>query len=54
VLLPLIVLIVAIGVYPKPILDRIEPSVNQLVAHVHQVEAGASSSARALSTTEGK
>jgi NADH-quinone oxidoreductase subunit M len=31
---PLIVLIVLIGVYPKPVLDRITPSVNDLVAHV--------------------
>ncbi len=34
VLLPLIGLIVFIGVYPKPMLDRIQPSVNQLIAHV--------------------
>jgi NADH-quinone oxidoreductase subunit M len=25
---------VGIGVYPKPILERIEPSVDRLVAHV--------------------
>ena len=31
---PLIILIVFLGVYPKPVLDRIDPSVNQLVAHV--------------------
>ena len=29
---PLLVLIVALGVYPKPVLDRIEPSVEELVA----------------------
>ncbi len=34
---PLIVLIVALGVYPKPVLDRITPSVNQLVVHVDRV-----------------
>ena len=34
VLLPLIGLIVFIGVYPKPMLDRIEPSVDRLIAHV--------------------
>jgi NADH-quinone oxidoreductase subunit M len=34
VLLPLIGLIVFIGVYPKPLLDRIEPSVDKLVQHV--------------------
>jgi NADH-quinone oxidoreductase subunit M len=34
---PLIILIVAIGVFPKPVLDRITPSVNQLVIHVDRV-----------------
>lgn len=54
VLVPLVVLIVAIGVYPKPILDRIEPAVSQLIAHVHQVDANSSVSANALSPAEGK
>ena len=31
---PLLGLIVFLGVYPKPMLDRIEPSVRRLVAHV--------------------
>ena len=31
---PLIILIVFLGVYPKPVLDRINPSVDQLIAHV--------------------
>jgi NADH-quinone oxidoreductase subunit M len=34
---PLIILIVLLGVFPKPLLDRITPSVNQLVVHVDQV-----------------
>jgi NADH-quinone oxidoreductase subunit M len=34
VLLPMIALIVFIGVYPKPMLDRIQPSVTSLIAHV--------------------
>ena len=34
---PLIILIVAIGVFPKPVLDRITPSVNQLVIHIDKV-----------------
>jgi NADH-quinone oxidoreductase subunit M len=34
VVAPLIILIVFLGVFPKPVLDRINPSVNQLVAHV--------------------
>jgi NADH-quinone oxidoreductase subunit M len=34
VMLPLIGIIVFTGLYPKPMLDRIEPSVNRLIAHV--------------------
>ncbi|MGA2521054.1 MAG: NADH-quinone oxidoreductase subunit M [Acidimicrobiales bacterium] len=34
VVAPLIALIVVLGVYPKPVLDRITPSVNLLVRHV--------------------
>ncbi len=34
VIAPLIVLIVAIGVFPKPVLDRITPSVDRLIVHV--------------------
>jgi len=37
VIAPLIVAIVFLGVFPKPVLDRITPSVNQLVIHVDQV-----------------
>ena len=33
-ILPLLGLIVFMGVYPKPVLDRIEPSVDALIAHV--------------------
>ncbi len=36
VLAPLVGLIVFLGVYPKPVLDRIEPSVVALVDHVEQ------------------
>jgi NADH-quinone oxidoreductase subunit M len=42
VVAPLIILIVLLGVYPKPVLDRITPSVNRLVdrveiaTHTHQ------------------
>jgi NADH-quinone oxidoreductase subunit M len=36
VMLPLVAAIVFVGVYPKPMLDRIEPSVKQLIAHVEQ------------------
>tara|TARA_B100000953_G_scaffold290289_1_gene275191 strand:+ start:1164 stop:2819 length:1656 start_codon:yes stop_codon:yes gene_type:complete len=42
ILLPLIVAIVYLGVYPKPMLNRIEPAVDRLVAHVEEhVEGGA-------------
>ncbi len=34
VLAPIIVLIVVLGVFPKPVLDRITPSVQQLIEHV--------------------
>jgi NADH-quinone oxidoreductase subunit M len=33
-LAPLLVLIVFLGVYPKPVLDRMAPSVDALVQHV--------------------
>ena len=34
VMAPLLALIVFLGVYPKPMLDRIEPSVTRLVGHI--------------------
>jgi NADH-quinone oxidoreductase subunit M len=34
VMVPVVVLIVVLGVFPKPVLDRITPSVQQLIAHV--------------------
>jgi NADH-quinone oxidoreductase subunit M len=37
VVAPLIALIVVLGVYPKPVLDRITPSVNHLIVHMDQV-----------------
>ncbi len=37
VIAPLILLIVVLGVYPKPVLDRITPSVNRLVDRVELV-----------------
>ncbi|HET7718627.1 MAG TPA: proton-conducting transporter membrane subunit, partial [Acidimicrobiales bacterium] len=36
VMAPLVVLIVVLGVYPKPVLDRIAPSVRELVTHVEE------------------
>ncbi len=37
VIAPLLALIVLLGVYPKPVLDRIEPSVNRILDHVEAV-----------------
>ena len=34
VLVPVVVLIIVLGVFPKPVLDRITPSVHQLISHV--------------------
>ena len=34
VLMPMLVLIVFLGVYPKPMLERIEPSIEALIAHI--------------------
>ena len=36
IMAPLVLLIVGLGVYPKPVLDRIAPAVDQLVAHVER------------------
>jgi NADH-quinone oxidoreductase subunit M len=37
-MVPLAAAIVFLGVYPKPVLDRINPSVNHLIAHVQSVD----------------
>ena len=39
-LAPLLVGIVFLGIYPKPVLDRIQPSVDHLIAHVQHVDPG--------------
>ncbi len=33
-ILPLLALIIGMGVYPKPVLDRIEPAVDELIVHI--------------------
>ncbi len=39
VIAPLLIGIVFLGIYPKPMLERMEPAVDRLVAHVEaQVE----------------
>jgi hypothetical protein len=40
IMLPLLVAILFLGVYPKPVLDRIQPSVDHLIAHVQHVDPG--------------
>ncbi|MHB2027812.1 MAG: complex I subunit 4 family protein [Acidimicrobiales bacterium] len=40
VLVPVVVLIIALGVFPKPVLERITPSVQQLIHHVNQAGVG--------------
>ena len=37
VIAPLMILIVVLGVYPKPVLDRITPSVTSVLTHVQSV-----------------
>jgi NADH-quinone oxidoreductase subunit M len=37
ILMPLVVLILWIGIYPRPFLDRMEPSVNRLVQYLEAV-----------------
>ncbi len=37
-MVPLLAAIVFLGVYPKPVLDRIQPSVNHLMAHVQHAD----------------
>ncbi|MDA8102932.1 MAG: NADH-quinone oxidoreductase subunit M [Nitrospiraceae bacterium] len=45
VLVPLIVIVIALGVYPRPILSRISPTVDALVAHVQAAQPGPSAAA---------
>jgi NADH-quinone oxidoreductase subunit M len=35
---PLVALIIAMGVYPKPVLDVINPAVNQTMAQIHMTD----------------
>ena len=38
VMVPLVVVIVAIGLYPKPLYDRVTPTVEQIIAEVEQAQ----------------
>ncbi len=59
VIAPLIVVIVFLGIYPQPVLDRIAPTVNQLVAHVeatthtHQPAVATGGTAGAVAAARG-
>jgi NADH-quinone oxidoreductase subunit M len=53
VMAPLIILIVFLGVYPKPVLDRINPSVNQLIAHVETTTHSSTQPSVAVKGVEG-
>jgi NADH-quinone oxidoreductase subunit M len=53
VMAPLIVLIVFLGVYPKPVLDRINPSVSQLIAHVESTTGSSTQPSVAVKGVEG-
>jgi NADH-quinone oxidoreductase subunit M len=41
VMVPLIGLIIFLGVYPKPVLERIQPSVDALIQHIEDPTVGA-------------
>ncbi len=52
VMAPLLVLIVFLGIYPQPVLDRINPSVEKLVEHV-EARGGYEQPAAAVNGAEG-
>jgi NADH-quinone oxidoreductase subunit M len=48
VLLPILVMIVALGVYPAPLLERLEPSLERILAPVAEVRLAESTYGLAL------
>jgi NADH-quinone oxidoreductase subunit M len=57
VMLPLLAAIIFLGVYPKPVLTRIQPSVDAVLAHVHDVtgyQQPAVASTQAATTGAGR
>jgi len=40
VMVPLILLIIGLGIYPKPLVDRMEPAVRALIVHVEEANPG--------------
>lgn len=53
ILIPIIVLIFLIGIYPKPFLDRIEPAVNQLVERFNKKTQKTMAQSEISSTDQG-
>ncbi len=54
VMVPLILLIVFLGVYPKPVLERIQPSVDRLLVHVEEVNRAAGRDFHIATTEDGE
>jgi NADH-quinone oxidoreductase subunit M len=52
VMVPIAAAIVFLGVYPKPVLDRINPSVNHLIAHVQAVDPSFHIPAKGIDKTQ--
>ena len=38
-MIPVVVLMLFMGLYPRPLLSRMEPSVNAMLSHVHAAQA---------------
>jgi NADH-quinone oxidoreductase subunit M len=54
VMVPLVLLIVFLGVYPKPVLERIQPSVERLLVHVEEVNRAAGRDFHIATTEDGE
>ena len=52
VMVPLVLLIVFLGIYPKPVLDRIGPSVDALLVHVEEANHLAGNTGFHIATTQ--
>jgi NADH-quinone oxidoreductase subunit M len=51
---PIVVLVFWMGVYPRPLLSRMEPSIHAIVAHVEKGVRGSGESPRVAPVTEAK
>ncbi|MEI7593365.1 MAG: NADH-quinone oxidoreductase subunit M [Actinomycetes bacterium] len=52
VMVPLVLLIVFLGVYPKPVLDRIGPSVDRILVHVEEATRDSGNDSFRIATTQ--